>query len=118
MAREQVPRVLHAGRALEQRLTEVPELMTAGNSWLGQPVGLGDTLVVTRLDASTVNCLSAICTHLNCIATYQIASGNYRCPCHGSTFSKTGAVVAGPAGRPLKVYTATLKADRVTITVV
>jgi cytochrome b6-f complex iron-sulfur subunit len=43
--------------------------------------------------------LSALCPHLGCVIT---SSGRgFRCPCHGSTFDAHGAVVEGPAPRPL-----------------
>jgi Rieske Fe-S protein len=43
--------------------------------------------------------LSALCPHLGCVVT---SSGRgFRCPCHGSTFDARGAVLNGPAPRPL-----------------
>jgi len=47
---------------------------------------------------------SAICTHLGCTVLPQLsAQGNIVCPCHGSIFDpvNAGAVVHGPANRPL-----------------
>ncbi len=41
----------------------------------------------------------AICTHLGC--TPRLQSGGYACPCHGSRFNRDGAVLNGPASRPL-----------------
>jgi menaquinol-cytochrome c reductase iron-sulfur subunit len=48
--------------------------------------------------------ISAICTHLGCTVAAQETGGFY-CPCHGSRFASSGAVIAGPAPRPL-VYLA------------
>jgi len=45
--------------------------------------------------------LSAICTHLGCLATWKVDAGVIACPCHGSTFHRDGAVIAGPAPAPL-----------------
>jgi rieske iron-sulfur protein len=47
---------------------------------------------------------SAICTHLGCVVASQLnAQGQIACPCHGSRFDPAngGAVVGGPASRPL-----------------
>lgn len=41
--------------------------------------------------------VSAICTHLGCIAGRDGATGRFKCPCHGSVFKADGKVVAGPA---------------------
>jgi cytochrome b6-f complex iron-sulfur subunit len=46
--------------------------------------------------------LSAVCTHLGCITRYQPDRNIIACPCHGSQFTLTGEVVAGPAPRPLR----------------
>jgi Rieske Fe-S protein len=70
------------------------------------PVGGGmifDTqlVVVTQPSAGEFKAFSAICTHMGCTVN-QIADGRIDCPCHGSEYSiKNGAVLAGPAPRPL-----------------
>jgi Rieske Fe-S protein len=70
------------------------------------PVGGGkifDTqvVVVTQPSAGEFKVFSAVCTHMGCIVN-QIADGRIDCPCHGSEYSITdGAVLAGPAPKPL-----------------
>jgi Rieske Fe-S protein len=70
------------------------------------PVGGGkifaaQTTVVTQPTAGEFKVFSAVCTHMGCIVN-QIADGRIDCPCHGSEYSiKDGAVLAGPAPKPL-----------------
>lgn len=43
---------------------------------------------------------SLTCTHLGCIV--DEAGEGFACPCHGSRFDKSGAVLEGPAKKPLR----------------
>lgn len=45
--------------------------------------------------------LNAVCTHLGCVVPWSAAANKFQCPCHGSQYAPTGAVVRGPAPLPL-----------------
>ena len=82
------------------------------------PVGGGkifDTqlTVVTQPTAGEFKAFSAVCTHMGCTVN-QIAGGRIDCPCHGSEYSITdGAVLAGPAPRPLPAKTIKITGDSI-----
>src|SRR5207249_1420633 len=47
-------------------LSEFPELQTVGGSVTGSPKGLGDTLIIIRVDDAHVVVLTDVCTHRGC----------------------------------------------------
>jgi Rieske Fe-S protein len=60
----------------------------------------GRTAIVSRPTSDTAVAFSAKCTHMGC--TVQPAGTELHCPCHGSKYNAlTGAVIHGPASRPL-----------------
>jgi Rieske Fe-S protein len=50
-------------------------------------------------DADGVYAVSTICTHLGCIV--KATPEGFECPCHGSKFTRAGAVTKGPAPQAL-----------------
>jgi len=59
------------------------------------------------------------CPHLGCTVpwradfTFLGRTGWFRCPCHGSTYTKEGGIlVAGPAPRPMDLFTLEVQKDK------
>jgi len=60
---------------------------------------------VYRDDDATVHAVSPRCTHLGCLVGWNAADRTWECPCHGSRFTATGALMQGPATRDLEPET-------------
>lgn len=80
------------------------------------PTGGGivtDGVVVTRDNGGSVHAFSATCTHQGCTVS-GVEQGRIVCPCHGSVFDAgTGAVLSGPATRPLPVVDVAVQGGQV-----
>jgi glycine/D-amino acid oxidase-like deaminating enzyme/nitrite reductase/ring-hydroxylating ferredoxin subunit len=48
-----------------------------------------------------LHAVSLRCTHLGCLLRFNGAESSWDCPCHGSRFDVDGAVLEGPAVKPL-----------------
>lgn len=73
----------------------------------------GGTVLLTR-SGNAVTGLNARCTHQGC--TVAAKAGVLECPCHGSKFQPgTGAVLTGPADRPLAAVNVTVTGNDVTL---
>jgi glycine/D-amino acid oxidase-like deaminating enzyme/nitrite reductase/ring-hydroxylating ferredoxin subunit len=63
----------------------------------------GNRMVAAYRDEDGIRHLvSARCTHLGCLVAFNNAETSWDCPCHGSRFTVGGAVIQGPAVRPLR----------------
>ena len=70
---------------------------------------------IIRTSNTSYLALSRICTHQGCTVSYDSSSKQLICPCHGAMFSNSGAVLQGPASRPLTVYTTTINGTNLNI---
>lgn len=61
----------------------------------------GRRCAVYRDEGGAVHAVSARCTHLGCLVSFNEAETAWECPCHGSRFGVDGEVLHGPAVRPL-----------------
>ena len=62
----------------------------------------GRKVAAYRDDAGHVTVCSPVCTHLHCLVRWNTADHIWDCPCHGSRFHATGAVLRGLAEAPLE----------------
>jgi Rieske Fe-S protein len=81
-----------------------PQARTTDNIPPGQartlPDGLGKKGVYRDIDGN-LYAVSLRCTHLGCLLRFNAAEHSWDCPCHGSRFAPDGAVLEGPAVKPL-----------------
>ncbi len=76
-----------------------PALVTKGE---GRLLAIeGRKYAVYRDDQGALHSLSPVCPHMQCDVAWNTAERTWDCPCHGSRFSATGAVLNGPAVSPL-----------------
>jgi glycine/D-amino acid oxidase-like deaminating enzyme/nitrite reductase/ring-hydroxylating ferredoxin subunit len=71
----------------------------------GKLVRIGlSKVAVFRSREGVLQAVSAACTHLGCLVSFNNAEKTWDCPCHGSRFGTDGRVIAGPAVTPLSPH--------------
>jgi len=83
------------------------------------PVGKGAVYSVNNKPVLVIHtpegyqALSATCTHLGCILSWNEERGVIACPCHEAFFNTTGAVISGPPPAPLALYRVQVEGDQI-----
>ena len=74
-----------------------------------------ETAWVVKLPDQQIVAFGPQCTHLGCAYHWDEATSEFLCPCHSSVFSLDGAVVSGPAPRPLDRYDVKVESGKLLI---
>ncbi|GAA2156723.1 MULTISPECIES: FAD-dependent oxidoreductase [Glycomyces] len=64
----------------------------------------GGLRAVYRDEDGGLQIVSATCTHMGCIVAFNDAERTWECPCHGSRYATSGAVLQGPTTKPLEPH--------------
>jgi Rieske Fe-S protein len=64
----------------------------------------GGLRAVYRDEDGGLQIVSATCAHMGCIVAFNDAERTWECPCHGSRYATSGAVLQGPTTKPLEPH--------------
>ncbi len=68
---------------------------------------------VKRVNEDEVIAISAVCTHLGCIVTWDEDQKIFKCPCHDGRYDADGKVISGPPPAPLKRHIAKIEDGKI-----
>lgn len=97
-----VYRVAPQSGQLRLDLSSLTELSVQAGTAILSVEGSDAPLFIVRYNSDVYYTLSAICTHRGC--TVEEKGSRFVCPCHGSTYDRSGSVTKGPAEQPLRRY--------------
>ncbi|MBS1551050.1 MAG: Rieske (2Fe-2S) protein [Bacteroidetes bacterium] len=90
-------------------LSDYPDLANVGGS-----TTIGKTFIM-RTGSSKFIALSTVCSHKKCDVDFT--GDGFECPCHGSTYDKSGKVTNGPAKKNLRSYKTAYNSEENTLTI-
>ncbi|RKH32705.1 Rieske (2Fe-2S) protein [Corallococcus sicarius] len=97
---------------------QFPALRDVGGMVSGTPTGYGKRVFIFKLEDGTYSAVDSVCTHQGCEVGFEPSVEGLLCPCHASTFSKTGVVTPGGAATlDLKKFTVAENASGVVVTI-
>ena len=73
---------------------------------------------VKRIKEDEVIAVSAGCTHLGCIVTWDEENKIFKCPCHDGKYDAEGKVISGPPPAPLQRHKTKIEDGRILLSTV
>ena len=87
-----------AAQQVGGRLQQRPDSAAEIEPGQGAVISLdGEHVAVSRSPDGSLAAVSASCTHMGCLVSWNAAESSWDCPCHGSRFAADGRVLHGPA---------------------
>ncbi|MEJ2446170.1 MAG: ubiquinol-cytochrome c reductase iron-sulfur subunit [Exilibacterium sp.] len=68
---------------------------------------------VKRIKENEVVAISATCSHLGCIVTWDDDRQIFKCPCHNGLYNAEGEVISGPPPKPLRRHRTRIEDNRI-----
>jgi Rieske Fe-S protein len=68
---------------------------------------------IKRVKEDEVIAISAGCTHLGCIVTWDGDQKIFKCPCHDGRYDAEGRVISGPPPNPLRRHKTKIEDGRI-----
>ena len=99
------------------KLEDTPDLQKVGGAYHLEIDDLEKDLLVARVSRERYVAVDIKCTHKGCDVAYSGDDKKFVCPCHSSEFDLHGAVMKGPAAKPLKSYKCELREDELIVIV-
>ncbi|MBA2294712.1 MAG: FAD-dependent oxidoreductase [Actinobacteria bacterium] len=84
------------------RLASRPEGVEGLTQGEGRVISLDGRDVALFHGPDGLSAVSAACTHMGCVVSWNTAETTWDCPCHGSRFAPDGMVLHGPALKDLE----------------
>jgi len=70
-------------------------------------------IYIKRTQGDEIVAISAGCTHLGCIVSWDEQQNLFKCPCHDGRFDADGNVISGPPPAALKRHPAKVKDGKI-----
>jgi Rieske Fe-S protein len=102
-----------AGTSVQVPVAGSPLADVGGAALIESTAGV---FLVSHTNQNAFTAIDAVCTHESCTVTGSDGSA-YVCPCHGSRYSRTGQVLAGPAKASLRQFPTTFADGVLTIAI-
>lgn len=102
-----------SNRTISVNVAAGSSLATVGGAALVQSTA--GSFLVARTSQDAFSALTAVCTHEGCTIT-NVSGTTFICPCHGSQYSTSGAVLKSPATRSLTTFATQFANGTLTIT--
>jgi Rieske Fe-S protein len=68
---------------------------------------------VKRVKKDELIAISATCSHLGCIVTWDDEQQIFKCPCHNGKYDSQGRVISGPPPKPLRRHKTRVEDGRI-----